>query len=525
MFRHRNACRSTWINSIIILIVLLFLGFILRPVQASPDAVYYITVDTLTDHVADYDKYACTSDPNDCSLRGAIRFANATAAGSEIHISIPAGTYYCMRPNVGGIPEDLNETGDLDIIGRTIYFEGAGRDQTIIDGQTLDRVLHNYNGGIVTIEHLSITQGVVPAGNYGGGGIINYANMTLNDVLIENNSAEGSGQYIDNGGGISNHGTLTILNSSIIDNEACNGGGVNGDNSRLTISNSTIADNHVRSDAYCGTGGGVATYGGSQMLNLSSLIVEGNTAKYGGGVFYNGSNPDDVIRDSIIRQNTASIGGAGVYNYGTITLNRITLTGNQATSSGGGLLNMKTMTLNNTTIQGNSASFGGGVDNSMNATLSLDHCTVADNTASVNGTALFTDTNAIEYSHNTVLAGGSTNDACVIIGSSIFNDQGYNLSSDDSCSLSVVLYDLINTDPLLGTLGDNGGLTPTMALLAGSPAIDMADPNLTLESDQRGYYRPVDGNGDGTSVADIGAFEYASYLQYLFWLPLTVKAP
>jgi hypothetical protein len=472
MFRHRNACRSTWINSIIILIVLLFLGFILRPVQASPDAVYYITVDTLTDHVADYDKYACTSDPNDCSLRGAIRFANATAAGSEIHISIPAGTYYCMRPNVGGIPEDLNETGDLDIIGRTIYFEGAGRDQTIIDGQTLDRVLHNYNGGIVTIEHLSITQGVVPAGNYGGGGIINYANMTLNDVLIENNSAEGSGQYIDNGGGISNHGTLTILNSSIIDNEACNGGGVNGDNSRLTISNSTIADNHVRSDAYCGTGGGVATYGGSQMLNLSSLIVEGNTAKYGGGVFYNGSNP-----------------------------------------------------LNNTTIQGNSASFGGGVDNSMNATLSLDHCTVADNTASVNGTALFTDTNAIEYSHNTVLAGGSTNDACVIVGSSIFNDQGYNLSSDDSCSLSVVLYDLINTDPLLGALGDNGGLTPTMALLAGSPAIDMADPNLTLESDQRGYYRPVDGNGDGTSVADIGAFEYASYLQYLFWLPLTVKAP
>src|SRR5262249_1786328 len=58
-------------------------------------------------------------------------------------------------------------------------------------------------------------------------------------------------------------------------------------------------------------------------------------------------------------------------------------------------------------------------------------------------------------------------------------------------------------DPRLGPLQYNGGLTPTMALLAGSPAIDAADPALAGGTDQRGgdYARVYNGR------ADIGAFE------------------
>jgi len=65
-------------------------------------------------------------------------------------------------------------------------------------------------------------------------------------------------------------------------------------------------------------------------------------------------------------------------------------------------------------------------------------------------------------------------------------------------------------NPLLGALQNNGGTTPTHALLVGSPAIDAGNNALTSEAfDQRGavFPRIRDGNGDGTAIVDIGAFE------------------
>jgi hypothetical protein len=55
-------------------------------------------------------------------------------------------------------------------------------------------------------------------------------------------------------------------------------------------------------------------------------------------------------------------------------------------------------------------------------------------------------------------------------------------------------------DPLLGQLGDNGGSTDTMALGAGSPALDFAGA-CGLTTDQRGLARPSGG------ACDSGAFE------------------
>ena len=63
-------------------------------------------------------------------------------------------------------------------------------------------------------------------------------------------------------------------------------------------------------------------------------------------------------------------------------------------------------------------------------------------------------------------------------------------------------------DPLLGPLQDNGGPTWTHALLDGSPAIDTGTPTDCPAIDQRGYLRPVDGDGDDIAVCDIGAYEY-----------------
>src|SRR5437868_11581529 len=48
---------------------------------------------------------------------------------------------------------------------------------------------------------------------------------------------------------------------------------------------------------------------------------------------------------------------------------------------------------------------------------------------------------------------------------------GFNLESTNSCALNNT-GDLVNTEPGLGPVQDNGGPTPTQALPAGSPAVD-----------------------------------------------------
>jgi hypothetical protein len=91
--------------------------------------------------------------------------------------------------------------------------------------------------------------------------------------------------------------------------------------------------------------------------------------------------------------------------------------------------------------------------------------------------------------------------------------NGYNLSSDGTCNFNS-RGDLNNHDPLLGPLQNNGGTTDTMALLAGSPAIDAGNPagctdggGHLLTTDQRGMPRP---DREDTVGCDIGAYESQS---------------
>ena len=64
---------------------------------------------------------------------------------------------------------------------------------------------------------------------------------------------------------------------------------------------------------------------------------------------------------------------------------------------------------------------------------------------------------------------------------------------------------VIDADPLLGALANNGGFTQTMALGAGSPAIDAGNNATCAATDQRGVSRP---HG---SACDMGAFELDNF--------------
>jgi hypothetical protein len=109
--------------------------------------------------------------------------------------------------------------------------------------------------------------------------------------------------------------------------------------------------------------------------------------------------------------------------------------------------------------------------------------------------------------------------------------HGYNLSSDGSCGFNGA-GDLINTDPSIAALADNGGPTRTHALLLNSPAIDGGDPlgcsdysDQLLAVDQRGLPRTRDGDGDATETCDIGAYELQEPLRSPSPTPSPTAAP
>jgi hypothetical protein len=108
---------------------------------------------------------------------------------------------------------------------------------------------------------------------------------------------------------------------------------------------------------------------------------------------------------------------------------------------------------------------------------------------------------------NTIVALNTGNTNALDV-SGAFSSLGHNLiGAADGSSGFPASDDLVGSsaaplDPRLGALANNSGPTLTMALLAGSPAIDAADTASAPTTDQRGVPRPIG------LAADVGAFEY-----------------
>lgn len=244
--------------------------------------------------------------------------------------------------------------------------------------------------------------------------------------------------------------------------------------------------------------GGAATQPGSlrggaihsrEQLTLSGMVIAGNTATLeGGGVYIRAFSPDALrLEDSTFVGNQAEAGGGlaiGSNSFGHVEIVNSTLSGNQSTLPGSGILSVGgSLFVRLTTVAENEVTGGaGGAIARTGEAMLLENSIVGNNT-DAGGTPDLTGPVQARFSLIEHPTGAE------------LTDEGGNL---------------LGVDPMLGPLADNGGPTLTHALLAGSPAIDMGDPNFDatafdppLFTDQRGapYVRVAGGR------VDIGAFE------------------
>lgn len=327
---------------------------------------------------------------------------------------------------------------------------------------------------------------------------------------------------------IVNKTTGGYLGAAFYSGEGC-GGAVYNSNALLTARQCLFASNRAESGTAPRNGTKGPARGGA-VANRGTLILTenyfrqnvaiGRVAERGGPHAFGGAVDNDTAGALTVTGCTFDSNDA----EGGISVASLGIGGARpgGDAHGGGVYTSGTLEVANSTFVGNAARGGnhetaplGGAGNggalaTAGATL-LSHVTIASNLA-VNGRGpgetqagpgrgggLYSGANAPTL-RNSIVAhstAGSNGFGAIL-------DQGNNFSSDASFAFTQP-GSRNNVDPLLSPLADFGGPTPTMALLAGSPAIDAALSSHCLPTDQRGRPRPW---GAG---CDVGAFEFKAY--------------
>ena len=270
-------------------------------------------------------------------------------------------------------------------------------------------------------------------------------------------------------------------------------------------------------------GSGIRVQSGA--LTLDYVRVTSNT----GSSAIHASDPLTVTHSRI----TNNPGDGGIYVEDNVVILNSAISNNTATGWAGGITNNGgALTVVNSTISGNVTNFNGGGIRTAWGTTNLYNVTISNNTADADnflggdGGGVFIDSSGVTSgtltTQNTIIGGNFDNSATLqrpdCYGT--FTSAGYNLIQDTTgCTVTgTTTGNLLGFNAGLGPLQDNGGPTFSHALLPGSPAIDAGaaangcrdQNNDVLGIDQRGYLRPVDGDGLPGVICDLGAYEYNS---------------
>ena len=456
--------------------------------------------------------------------------------------------------------EDTQPHTEAEIfVDRSVTIEGVPANGTIIQAATSagtfsGRVFVVPFGRSVLLRDLQLRWGSV-AGV--GGGIYTQGDLTLERVDVRYNQTSDTDSPNERGGGIYNSGNLRMSDCLVYQNYAgFEGGGIYNSAGGTLVATDLVTISNIAFEA----GGGVANVGAATLLRAD---VRQGSAGAGGGL----SNSGQLLFSGRLTGNVASFGGSLAQGGGEVEILNSSILTSSAEEGGGALIESGRAIFTNTTIRLNGAQNGAGIAQYSSTTLEIRNSTISGNQASGRGGGIYVaarkhvdlssttiadnlahsegggsgdggggiyivpcvETCAIDYVvlRNSIVAGnldesptGTLANDC----SGYLTSAGYNLVQDAStgmigpCRIGGDLAGvLVETDPLLVGLGENGGtpivpgLPPpfTHQLQQGSPAVDAGDPTGCADSDGTDLLRDERGAARN-GRCDIGSYERGS---------------
>lgn len=294
---------------------------------------------------------------------------DSATAGDEVLLA--PGTYTWTSQGASG-QSMIHMKSGLTLRG------AAGAEGTVIDGESLGRVLRCVDASDVRIEGLTITRGLPMAGppeqfpDYppNGGGIYiagASSNVVISHCVFRGNTTAFHGTW---GGGIRCVNT-TIMDCQFVENRTAYdgaGAGIYCDDS--SILRCVFRDNAIGGDA--GARGAAAFLNGNSSISDSwfeANLVIGGYAASGGAVYVRGQASIErcTFVDNIVRGQTENGGwGGAVYSLAPITISSCVFLHNQALGGwyfgpvGGAVYSYGPATITSCTLIGNVASGGTG---------------------------------------------------------------------------------------------------------------------------------------------------------------------
>jgi len=437
------------------------------------------------------------------------------------------GLPYATAANVSQLIADLQyaynnpSTYTINLTDNTYDFTSANNNTfgpnalPVINGN----ITINGNGAVLMRDpslgqntpfrffYVSGNQVASPTGSQSTGaatGTLVLNNLTLEDGLAQGGSSDTGGGGLGAGGAILNMGNLTLNGVTLTQNVAEGGNSGTGTNT----SGGSLGPN--------ATTVGNFGVGGNGASNVSGGFGGGGGSPNGAGGFGAGAGNGSIGGGGL------GAGGAIFNMYGTTTLINSTLASNLAEGGQGAT---------------GGDGFGGAIFN-VDGTLNVMTSTLADNSttgANNGGGAVYNLSLGTNSSGTGVPSTVTLTDSILadsIGGSDLINDE--NSSTPGAAVVNATTPNIVMTsstldgattngtpitaNPQLGLLANYGGPTPTMPLLAGSPALGAGvSGNNVPTSDQRGVARG--------SVIDLGAFQSTPSTAVATTMTLTSSTP
>ncbi|MEM6766641.1 MAG: choice-of-anchor Q domain-containing protein [Bacteroidota bacterium] len=382
------------------------------------------------------------------------------------------------------------------------------------ESHTIQRKIDTFS---LFVEHPTILSGDIGVPNYFADNsftIIKSSGVDtstqIDGVIISSGNSNYDPYFrssLNSGGGLFlNNQVLKIKNCKIRANRSYYGGALYLNRSNVTIENCYFQENHSFIQ------GGAILLVNNSLASLKHSCLTKNKSNQGGGAIFNKAS-ELILNTCVVKNNSAQIGGGVNNQEGLVQILNTSLLQNEAQIVGGGINSESgNEILRLCTFHKNFAGNGGAI-NSNNGTLNINFCTIYQNISSSSGGGVLVTSKKTTI-RGSIISKNIANSSPDLLGTnSEIISLGYNLLGDPQGSNFLPLSsDILGSsgnpiDPRLDSLKKNGGLTPTLALLPGSPAIGRGPPISSNQAlvDQRGYSRVIGSKSDNI---DIGAFEY-----------------